>query len=232
MINWAIYSLHVRSGNDENSEGDLIELCELLIPMGLSLLLCFTHSHIVATSVFPLHTSNKSRREKINCSKNRDKSRRKKKFSRQRPNSSNNGNNKDDDNLKGYDSDDEQSVVMQNNSTSNAETSHDNATPMLRRRNVNWNLNANDINGNNGIINSSVRSTEDDGFESFKEELSGKSSSGEDLRVNRREEDSNSDTETLKNSERSTPVKMNRQNLQYKHSSDSEGDVDSPTASN
>lgn len=233
MVNWAIYSLHVRRSSDSDKEKNInpedetlleLELCELLIPMGLSLLLCFTHSHIVATSVFPLHTSssNKGRRPYY---KNREKLRKKKKNSRQRPSSSR------DDNLKGYDSDDEQSVVMNSKGKKSIEeenelnTSHESDTTplLLRRRNVNWNL--------NDIINScsssknnrrsecdlernpllSPRSTEDDGFESFKEK-----------------DESNSDTETLKNSERNTPVKMNREKL--KHSSDSEGDVDSPNA--
>lgn len=242
MINWAIYSLHVRSVSDDNKEESneeesSIDLCELLIPSGLSLLLCFNHSQIVATSVFPLRSASNKRRHKVNFGKNRtsnyDKLKRKKKTFRQRVN-----NCMDIENSKGYDSDDEQSVILHHNKivTNSVEVpnecidsssssilatspaSHLEPASIRRRRNVNWDLTSNirlrpvDINGA-----PAPRSTEDDGFESF----TGKSSSGEDLRNNLKKE-SNSDTDTLKNSERSTPIKMSRKDEKIKHSSDSE----------
>jgi hypothetical protein len=91
MINWAIYSLHIKSvneGNKSSADSDdddenAVGLCELMIPMGLSLLLCFIHSQIVATSVFPLRSS-KNRRQKFSFGKKNtnDKIRRKKKVFR------------------------------------------------------------------------------------------------------------------------------------------------------
>lgn len=91
MINWAIYSLHLKSVNDnkgkvngnEQEEENTIELCELFIPMGLSLLLCFVHSQIVATSVIPASTS-KNRNHKLDYAKKNglDRIRRKKKLFR------------------------------------------------------------------------------------------------------------------------------------------------------
>jgi uncharacterized membrane protein len=81
MFNWAIYSLHVRNSNDnEKEEENSVPLCELLIPMALSMLLCLVHSQIVATSVTSSRTSNKRRSNKLNLSRTgSDKVRRKKK---------------------------------------------------------------------------------------------------------------------------------------------------------
>jgi hypothetical protein len=93
MVNWAIYSLHIKSVNvvnksaasevDDDDEENLVDLCEILIPMMLSLLLCFIHSQIVATSVLPSRSS-KTRRHKLSFSKKsaNDKTRRKKKVFR------------------------------------------------------------------------------------------------------------------------------------------------------
>lgn len=81
MINWAIYSLHLKTHkeNDEEEEENLVPLCELLIPMSLALLLCFIHSQIVATSVTSSRSSSK-RRQKMNLNRvGSDKTRRKKK---------------------------------------------------------------------------------------------------------------------------------------------------------
>lgn len=254
MINWAIYSLHVRSVSDDNEtstesngeeEESSIDLCELIIPMGLSLLLCFTHSQIVATSVFPSRSSNNKRRHKVNFNNNRtnvyDKLKRKKKTFRQRVSNSNNT--IDLDKSKGYDSDDEQSVIVHHNKTGlntlkipNDEICIDSSSSSIlatsqlepsaslairRRRNVNWDLtnNTSNTNSSNNNLSNVHRSTEDDGFESF----TAVSSSGEDLRQNQKKE-SNSDTDTLKNSERSTPIKMSRKDEKIKHSSDSEED--------
>lgn len=78
MLNWAIYSLHCGSFNIEGKTSE-VPLCELLVPMGLSMLLCFVHSQIVATSVTSSRSSNK-RRQKINLNRSGcDKVRRKKK---------------------------------------------------------------------------------------------------------------------------------------------------------
>lgn len=80
MINWAIYSLHLRDFSSEKKEEEnFVPLCELLIPMGLALLLCFVHSQIVATSVTSSRSSSK-RRQKLNLNRvGGDKVRRKKK---------------------------------------------------------------------------------------------------------------------------------------------------------
>lgn len=63
MINWALYSVHMKkySEDDENT----VPMCELLIPMFLSLLMCFIHSQIVATSVVKTSSSSKSH-QKLN----------------------------------------------------------------------------------------------------------------------------------------------------------------------
>lgn len=63
MINWAIYSIHAKKIADDDE--NIIPLCELLVPMSLSLLLCFVHSQIVATSVVSSRSS-KSRQQKMN----------------------------------------------------------------------------------------------------------------------------------------------------------------------
>lgn len=81
MVNWAIYSIHVRAtgGDEKDDEENSVPLCELLIPTGLAMLLCFVHSQIVATSVTSARSSSKQRQK---LSLNRvggDKVRRKKK---------------------------------------------------------------------------------------------------------------------------------------------------------
>jgi p-aminobenzoyl-glutamate transporter AbgT len=88
MINWAIYSLHQKTASnhkdvvDDDEEENSIDLCELLIPMGLSLLLSFIHSQIVATSAITSRSSNK-RRHKVHVNKQgSEKVRRKKKVFR------------------------------------------------------------------------------------------------------------------------------------------------------
>lgn len=81
MVNWAIYSLHVRKdvNDDKADDENYVPLCELLIPMGLSLLLCFVHSQIVATSATSSRSSSK-RRQKLSLNRvGGDKIRRKKK---------------------------------------------------------------------------------------------------------------------------------------------------------
>lgn len=81
MMNWAIYSLHVRSSsiNEKTDEENTVKLCELLVPMGLSMLLCFVHSQIVATSVTSSRNSSK-RRQNLNLNRSGgEKVRRKKK---------------------------------------------------------------------------------------------------------------------------------------------------------
>jgi hypothetical protein len=85
MINFAIYSLHVRGSNDDDKADDenFVPLCELLIPMGLSMLLCFVHSQIVATSSTSSRSSSSKRRQKLNLKRTgSDKVRRKKKILR------------------------------------------------------------------------------------------------------------------------------------------------------
>lgn len=177
MINWAIYSLHIRSTNNEDNkitsksdDGDdenQIELCELLIPMGLSLLLCFTHSQIVATSVFPSRASNNKRRRKVSLNgKSRyDKIKRKKKMFRQRISTNSSTSLDLETHCKGYDSDDE-SVILNHKaaldvsneeidpvnfpSLSNIAASSGTAIPPTRRRrNVNWDLSSNNNSNNN-----------------------------------------------------------------------------------
>ncbi|KAL7048902.1 hypothetical protein ACKWTF_003521 [Chironomus riparius] len=215
MINWAIYSLHAkRIGEDDEN---IIPLCELLVPMSLSLLLCFVHSQIVATSVVSSRSS-KSRQHKMNFNgkiSKIDKIKRRKKVFRPRLSS----NSLDIKTMEGYDSDDEQSIpninlelnsslknknIIINESKSNPES------PVIRRRNVNWNLadNANlerpadqqQIRLRRGFQNPLVARLDDDGFES----LTGKScSSGEEIRQHIQNQ-SESDTETLRNT---TPIK-------------------------
>lgn len=81
MFNWAVYSLHVhRSSDDEKDDENSVPLCELLIPMALSMLLCLVHSQIVATSVTSSRSSTKRRSNKLSLSRvGSDKVRRKKK---------------------------------------------------------------------------------------------------------------------------------------------------------
>lgn len=280
MTNWAIYSLNVnkidlrllQSLNVESpvvvpleDEEHVVPLCELLIPMGLSMLLCFIHSQIVATSSNTSRTSSGKRRQKFNPNRksSQEKVRRKKKNLRSRPLNVSN----DIKTTTLYDTDDEsvalivhgvaskssmkvqlepESVFMESvvatagelsqipnkilcNSTSSCLNS-DSTSPTVRKRNVNWDSpiksqfiiknepapqtpSANPRNR----LNSGI----DDGFES----LTGKSSSGED---NNRQNggavvpvedtkkkgafskilESDSDTDTLKNSEKSTPTKI------------------------
>lgn len=81
MATWAIYSMNLKNPKETDSEDDenSVPLCELLIPMALSLLLCFIHSQIVATSATSSRSSSK-RRQKLNLNRvGSDKTRRKKK---------------------------------------------------------------------------------------------------------------------------------------------------------
>lgn len=213
MINWALYSIQAKrlAEDDEN----IIPLCELLIPMTLSLLLCFVHSQIVATSAV---SSSKNRHHKMNfSSKNNklDKTKRRKKIFRQRLSN----NSLEIKSLEGYDSDDEQSIPNLSLDTSHInnneiKSSQESPSAPIRRRNVNWNLAENasyegiseqnpqpSLRQRRGFQGSlgTRRPIEDDGFES----LTGKSSSGEEARRNARNQ-SDSDTETLRNS---TPIK-------------------------
>jgi hypothetical protein len=192
MINWAIYSLHIRSISNEGikegsksedgEEENQIELCELLIPMGLSLLLCFTHSQIVATSVIPSRTSNKRRRKVSLSGKSRyEKIKRKKKIFRQRISTNSSTSLDLETHCKGYDSDDESIVMKTAIESKNEETvnfslssssipaSSASAVPTTRRRrNVNWDLTSNNNSNNvsffpylkisNNLINSILAS--------------------------------------------------------------------------
>lgn len=81
MVNWAIYSIHVRGSGSEgkDDEENSVPLCELLIPMGLAMLLCFVHSQIVATSVTSLRSKSKQRQKLSLKRVGSDKVRRKKK---------------------------------------------------------------------------------------------------------------------------------------------------------
>lgn len=253
MVNFAIYSIHVRSSNENEKVDDenLVPLCELLIPMGLSMLLCFVHSQIVATAVTSSRSTSK-RRQKLNLNRlNGDKSekvRRKKKALRQRPT-----NNSIDLKLaSGYDTDDEQSVKHQRkikpNLKAKLETENHHisciklslnensgcssvvSTPdaLLRRRNVNWDspiktsahlpvLSSADATRHRSVFENV---TGDDGFES----LTGKSSSGEDNLLNQPNVQSDSDTDTLHNSERSTPVKLCKKKAKESSDTDEEND--------
>jgi hypothetical protein len=152
-----------------------------------------------------------------------------------------------------YDTDDEQTTVKQlHKAKSNMKANVDSENPqisciklepascspsvavsdsqsLLRRRNVNW----------ESPIKSSVRALAvnhdanlrprrvsenvngDDGFES----LTGKSSSGEDTNLIRQPTvPSESDTDTLRNSERSTPVKICKKKLKESSDTDEEND--------
>jgi uncharacterized membrane protein len=85
MVNWSIYSLHVRNNttDEEKNEENSVPLCELLIPMALSMLLCLVHSQIVATSATSSRSSNKRRCNKFSLNRvANDKVRRKKKAMR------------------------------------------------------------------------------------------------------------------------------------------------------
>lgn len=81
MCNWAIYSINEKkySEDDESS----IPMCELLIPMFLSLLLCFIHSQIVATTVANTsHASKNHQKISLNSKAKIDKTKRRKKVFR------------------------------------------------------------------------------------------------------------------------------------------------------
>lgn len=86
MINWAIYSLHINKVLSPNAarpeEESTVPLCELLIPMGLSMLLCFVHSQIVATSSANSSATSKGRQKFGLNKKGSEKVRRKKKILR------------------------------------------------------------------------------------------------------------------------------------------------------
>lgn len=238
MINWAIYSIHAKKIADDDE--NIIPLCELLVPMSLSLLLCFVHSQIVATSVVSSRSS-KSRQQKMNYSgKNSkiDKIKRRKKVFRTRLSN----NSLDIKSMEGYDSDDEQSIpnlnlelnsslknkkIIINESKSNPES------PVIRRRNVNWNLADNapherpaadqqqqqPLRLRRGFQNPLNARLDDDGFES----LTGKScSSGEEVRQHVQNQ-SESDTETLRNT---TPIKKPKKDGKKNKSDTSESEFE------
>lgn len=99
---------------------------------------------------------------------------------------------------------------------------------LLRRRNVNWDspirssiqVPALNVDGNDRRRRVSENATGDDGFES----LTGKSSSGEENLVLQPSQLSDSETDTLRNSERSTPVKVCKQNKKESSDTDEEND--------
>jgi hypothetical protein len=84
MMNWALYSIYARGLNESDKSDDeiIVPLCELLIPMGLSMLLCFVHSQIVATAVTTSRSSTKRRHKLCLNRLGNDKVRRKKKLLR------------------------------------------------------------------------------------------------------------------------------------------------------
>lgn len=144
--------------------------------------------------------------------------------------------------MEGYDSDDEQSIpnlnlelnssmknkkIIINESKSNPES------PVIRRRNVNWNLADNapherpaadqqqqpPLRLRRGFQNSLTARLDDDGFES----LTGKScSSGEEVRQHVQNQ-SESDTETLRNT---TPIKKPKKNGKKNKSDTSESEFE------
>lgn len=99
---------------------------------------------------------------------------------------------------------------------------------LMRRRNVNWDLpiksalHAPTVNVDPNMRRRRVSEnvTGDDGFES----LTGKSSSGEDSLLRQPALQSDSDTDTLRNSERSTPVKVCKKKLKESSDTDEEND--------
>lgn len=250
MVNWAIYSLHVRpTSDDENADDEnSVPLCELLVPMGLSLLLCFVHSQIVATSVTSSRSSSK-RRHKLSLNRSgSDKVRRKKKaVLRQRPSNMS----VDLKLLNGYDSDEDPAGLQLRNKAklslepkvepealqiSSKKVDLDKPVgclssipsserpDLLRRRNVNWESPVRSSAQSGSAFSDERRRrvseniTGDDGFES----LTGKSSSGED-NLRHQPLASDSETDTLRNSERSTPVKICKK---LKESSDTDEEND------
>lgn len=249
MVNWAIYSLHVRLINDDDKadEDSVVPLCELLVPMGLSLLLCFVHSQIVATTVTSSRSSSKRRTHKLSLNRTgSDKVRRKKKAGlRMRPTTV------DLNLLKGYDSDEDptgqqyhsksklsikakvEPEIIQNSSKKFelakpagclSSTPSSERPDLIKRRNVNWespirsSMQANPVFLEERRRRVSENVTGDDGFES----LTGKSSSGEDNLL-RQPLVSDSETDTLRNSEHSSPVKACKK---LKESSDTDEEND------
>lgn len=216
MLNWAIYSLHVQhiTEDDKNDEPS-IPLCELLIPMALSMLLCLVHSQIVATSVTSSRSS-KRRSNKLNLSRvGSDKVRRKKKATSLR---------RDLNISRGYDTDDESSLKNRRQIKTSLKVKIDKiscieTSESPRQRNVNWDSpiksSVDETSLRNRRISENI--TGDDGFES----LTGKSSSGEDNL--RRVILSDTDTDTLR-SERSTPVKVCKKKLKESSDTDEEND--------
>lgn len=109
---------------------------------------------------------------------------------------------------------------------------------LVRRRNVNWESPIKSLARDPHAVEVDLRRrrvlenvTGDDGFES----LTGKSSSGEDILQHQQTLQSDSDTDTLRNSERSTPVKSCKKKLKESSDTDEENDdVESltPTSSN
>lgn len=247
MINWSIYSYSLKNFKKDEEEGSL-PLSEILVPMSLSLVLCFIHSQIVATTAISNRTSTKRREKSFKlCRKGSDKmSRRKKKPLRLRPSNivleskiSKNLDESDEDRLLQTRRKPtlkfplEQKIVLQENGQplSSPESP---STSSGKRRNVNFEsparhalqFNESNINLRRRRISENING--DDGFESF----TGKSSSGEDnLREReRRAKESDSEIETPRNSERSTPVKKSKK---IKDSSDTDEEnneeVESPS---
>lgn len=102
------------------------------------------------------------------------------------------------------------------------------SSTVVRRRNVNWESpvksSMNSVSVGLDVKERPRRIADpipgDDGFESF----TGKSSSGEDNLQQQRLLLSDSDTDTLRNSERSTPVKMNKKIVKESSDTDEEND--------
>lgn len=93
---------------------------------------------------------------------------------------------------------------------------------LVRRRNVNWESPVKSA-AHQALPNvrrMSENVTGDDGFES----LTGKSSSGEETLLRQPSLQSDSDTDTLRNSEKSTPVKMCKKQLKESSDTDEEND--------
>lgn len=232
MINWSIYSYSKKRFND--TDDGALSLSEILVPMSLSLVLCFIHSQIVATTASSSRTSSKRRRGGKStlsiCANSSDKiNRRKKKPSRLRPTL---------ESVEALDSDEERRHVLNRRKPTlkfpleDHESRLDAPSTSSRRRNVNW---ESPVRNFNDQVNIRRRRTSDsvqngdDGFESF----TGKSSSGEDNLRERQlsPKETDSDVETPRNSERSTPVKKCVKKLKDSSDTDEENneEVESPS---
>lgn len=249
MTNWSIYSYSLKHFKKDEDEGSL-PLSEILVPMSLSLVLCFIHSQIVATTSTSNRTTNKRREKSFKlCRKGSDKmSRRKKKPLRQRPSTivldSKIPNILDSDEDRLLQSRRKPTLkfpLEQKNVQENCEilpSPEAPSTSSTKRRNVNWESpvrhalqpnESNPLNLRRRRFSENVNG--DDGFESF----TGKSSSGEDnlkeREQSRREKESDSEIETPRNSERSTPVKKCIKKLKDSSDTDEENneEVESPS---